>query len=105
MIQTIYNGGDVASDGPFVQVSRLGMPLTNEAVIPIGMKDRWNATSPYGGADLQFAKYFTNPELALYMDDSKFGGAVPSLNAYGFRKSHWARRLPQWHARLVWLER
>ncbi|HLK97897.1 MAG TPA: DUF4331 domain-containing protein, partial [Hymenobacter sp.] len=81
MIQTIYNGGDVASDGPFVQVSRLGMPLTNEAVIPIGMKDRWNATSPYGGADLQFAKYFTNPELALYMDDSKFGGAVPSLNA------------------------
>ena len=81
MIQTIYNGGDVASDGPFVQVSRLGMPLTNEAVIPIGMKDRWNATSPYGGADLQFVKYFTNPELALYMDDSKFGGAVPSLNA------------------------
>ncbi|HLK98881.1 MAG TPA: DUF4331 family protein, partial [Hymenobacter sp.] len=33
----------------------------------------------YGGADLQFAKYFTNPELALYMDDSKFGTAVPGL--------------------------
>ncbi len=81
MIETIYDGGDMAGDGKFVQVSRLGMPLTNEAVIPIGMKDRWNATSPYGGADLQFAKYFTNPELALYMDDSKFGGAVPSLNA------------------------
>jgi hypothetical protein len=45
------------------------------------MKDRWNATSPYGGEDLQFAKYFTNPELALYMDDSQFGTAVPSLNA------------------------
>ncbi|MDB5241142.1 MAG: hypothetical protein JWP57_1767, partial [Spirosoma sp.] len=28
---------------------------------------------------LQFAKYFTNPELALYMDDSQFGGAVPGL--------------------------
>ncbi|MBC3795431.1 DUF4331 family protein, partial [Spirosoma utsteinense] len=53
----------------------------NEAVIPIGMKDKWNAASPYGGEDLQFAKYFTNPELALYMDDSQFGSAVPSLNA------------------------
>jgi hypothetical protein len=57
------------------------MPLVNEAIIPLGMKDRWNATMPYGGEDLQFAKYFTNPELALYMDDSQFGGAVPSLNA------------------------
>ena len=81
MIQTIYKDGDMSGDGEYVQVSRLGMPLTNEAVIPIGMKDRWNATMPYGGEDLQFAKYFTNPELALYMDDSQFGGAVPSLNA------------------------
>ncbi len=81
MIQTIYSNGDQSGDGEYRQVSRLGMPLTNEAVIPIGMKDRWNATTPYGGEDLQFAKYFTNPELALYMDDSQFGGAVPSLNA------------------------
>ena len=81
MIKTIYNGGDVGNDGKYVQVSRLGMPLVNEAIIPIGMKDKWNATMPYGGADLQFAQYFTNPELALYMDDSQFGMAVPSLNA------------------------
>ena len=80
-IQTLSAGDSPASDGPFVQVSRLGMPLVNEAIIPIGMKDRWNATTPYGGNDLQFAPYFTNPELALYMDDSKFGGAVPALNA------------------------
>ena len=81
-IQTIFSGGDIGMDGEYVQVSRLGMPLVNEAIIPIGMKDRWNATTPYAGDDeLQFAKYFTNPELALYMDDSQFGGAVPSLNA------------------------
>ena len=79
MIRTLYAGGDVGYDGKYVQVSRLGMPLVNEAVIPIGMKDRWNATSPYNGEDLQFAQYFTNPELALYMDDSKFGTAVPGL--------------------------
>ena len=103
MIQTLYAGGDYGNDGKYVQVSRLGMPLTNEAVIPIGMKDRWNATSPYGGEDLQFAKYFTNPELALYMDDSQFGAAVPSLNALRIQ-THVAGcvRLPQWQARPVW---
>jgi hypothetical protein len=78
-IKTLSAGGAVAYSGNWVQVSRLGMPLTNEAIIPVGMKDKWNATTPDN--DLQFAKYFSNPELALYMDDSQFGGAVPSLNA------------------------
>ncbi|MEY5049576.1 MAG: hypothetical protein RLZZ175_2935, partial [Bacteroidota bacterium] len=49
----------------WVQVSRLGMPLTNEAVIPIGSKDKWNALTPYN-EDADMHKYFTNPELALY---------------------------------------
>jgi Domain of unknown function (DUF4331) len=79
-IKTINPGaGTIAYSGNWIQVSRLGMPLTNEAVIPVGMKDKWNATNPAN--DLQFASYFMNPELALYMDDSQFGGAVPSLNA------------------------
>lgn len=83
--------------GDWVQVSRLGMPLTNEAVIPIGYKDLWNATTPYQDlANLGiFGNFFYNPELALYMDDSQFGGAVPafaplriqskSLGAFDFR--------------------
>ena len=77
MIKTLYDGGDVGLDGDYVQVSRLGMPLTNEAIIPIGEKDRWNALKPRD--DLRFAKYFVNPELGLYMDDSQFGTAVPGL--------------------------
>ncbi|MBC8124331.1 MAG: DUF4331 domain-containing protein [Candidatus Kapabacteria bacterium] len=82
--------------GEWVQISRIGMPLTNEAVIPVGDKDRWNAGTPYETArEGTYAKYFVNPELALYMDDSKFGGAVPamadlriqtnSLGSYDFR--------------------
>jgi hypothetical protein len=67
--------------GPWIQVSRLGMPLTNEAIIPIGKKDLWNFLTPY--EDLPniktFGNYFYNPELALYMDDSFFGSAVPAL--------------------------
>jgi hypothetical protein len=77
--RTLNDGGDVSYDGGWVQVSRLGMPLTNEAIIPVGLKDRWNGTSP--AADIQYAKYFTNPELALYMDDEAFGKAVPGLAA------------------------
>jgi hypothetical protein len=79
-IKTLGVNGIPAYTGNFVQVSRLGMPLTNEAVIPVGSKDKWNATTPYNNNDLQFAPFFNNPELALYMDSSQFGGAVPSLN-------------------------
>ncbi|WP_462251796.1 DUF4331 family protein [Ferruginibacter sp.] len=77
-ITTLSLAGDKpATSGAWTQVSRLGMPLTNEAVIAIGQKDRWNATSPAN--DGQFVPFFKNPELALYMDDSQFGGAVPGL--------------------------
>lgn len=67
--------------GPWVQVSRLGMPLTNEVIVPIGLKDYWNSLTPY--QDLShlnlFGNHFYNPELALYMDDALFGAAVPAL--------------------------
>ncbi len=93
----ILNGdGTEKNNGPWVQVSRLGMPLTNEAVVPIGYKDYWNSLTPYQDlANLKtFGNFFYNPELALYMDDAQFGGAVPafsplriqknSLGAFGF---------------------
>ena len=72
------NGAAPNDDGEWIQVSRLGMPLTNEAVIPIGQKDYWNALTPYN-EDPAHNEYFYNPELGLYMDDALFGGAVPSF--------------------------
>ena len=71
--------------GPWVQVSRLGMPLVNEAIIPIGGKDFWNAVTPYSAEEQSFVQHFVGSkelnslELALYMDDSQFGGAIPGL--------------------------
>lgn len=66
--------------GSWVQVSRLGMPLTNEAVIPIGQKDFWNSLSPYSEiTETTLDANFYNPELGLYMDDEFFGGAVPAF--------------------------
>lgn len=93
------NGGAPNEQGDWVQVSRLGMPLTNEAVIPIGMKDYWNSLTPYDElTDTSLDEFFYNPELGLYMDDALFGGAVPafaplriqrnSLQAFDFGNGH-----------------
>ncbi len=101
-IRTLNTDGTQSFSGSWVQVSRLGMPLTNEAVIPIGNKDLWNSLTPYQEAGLgaydPFSASFYNPELALYMDDSQFGGAVPgftplriqskSLGSFDFRNTH-----------------
>ncbi len=48
-------------DGRYRQVSRLGMPLVNEVVIPLKDKNRFNASSPSN--DGQFLDYVTKPEL------------------------------------------
>ncbi len=88
-IRTLNTGGSESYNGEWVQVSRLGMPLTNEAVIPIGKKDLWNSSTPYQDlANLStFGNFFYNPELALYMDDSQFGGAVPALKPLRIQSS------------------
>lgn len=86
-IKTLNNAIDhfsenyVSHSGDWVQVSRLGMPLTNEVVVPIGYKDFWNRLTPYDDLSKikEFGNFFYNPELALYMDDSQFGGAVPAF--------------------------
>ena len=62
---TVLDGtGNKTATGAFVQVSRLAMPLVNEVVIPLGQKDRFNATRVAPGADVQFLPRVTDPELA-----------------------------------------
>ena len=78
-MRTLNTNGTITNTGNYVQISRIGMPLTNEAIIPIGMKDFWNTQNPAN--DIQFAGYFKNPELALYMDSSQYGPAVPGLDS------------------------
>jgi hypothetical protein len=79
-IRTLNTNGTESHSGTWVQVSRIGMPLTNEAVIPIGSKDVWNSRTPYNEVAWH-ENYLCNPELALYMDNSQFGSAVPALTA------------------------
>jgi hypothetical protein len=62
----------------WVQVSRLGNPLINEVVIPIGQKDEFNRTSP--ADDLaNFGKYALNPEPARLLN-ALFGLGVKETN-------------------------
>jgi hypothetical protein len=54
--------GKVINSGPWRQVSRLGNPLINEVIIPLGDKDGWNTVHPAG--DKAFAPFYAQPELA-----------------------------------------
>jgi Domain of unknown function (DUF4331) len=64
--------------GPFDQVSRLGMPLINEVIIPMGKKDFWNGQRPVD--DKQFTKYVAHPELAGLLP-VLYPGVFPHLAA------------------------
>jgi hypothetical protein len=67
------------ANGRWVQVSRLGNPLVNEVVIPLGQKDRFNATQP--ADDLaNFGKYVLSPELAKVLNILYPGLNVPETD-------------------------
>jgi hypothetical protein len=63
-------------DDDWVQVSRLGMPLVNEVVIPLGRKDRFNASDPRN--DQQFGSFVLNPEPARLIPVLYPGVNVPA---------------------------
>ncbi|TXH68663.1 MAG: DUF4331 domain-containing protein [Thiothrix sp.] len=65
------------STGPWVQVSRLGMPLVNEVVIGLPDKNRFNASEPKD--DAQFLDYVTKPTLPVLLN-VLFGVQAPTVN-------------------------
>ena len=111
-IRILRGDGTFDANGPQVQVSRLGNPLINEVVIPLGKKDYWNASEPKD--DAQFAGRYTSPELAtlegaLYpvLDGPPTTGrgdlvavlltGVPTLNFTGSRQADLLRLNTQLH--------
>lgn len=57
----VLTAGAQSYDGAYQQVSRLGNPLVNEVVIPLGLKDTFNAIPPT--ADAAAVPYVLDPEL------------------------------------------
>jgi len=64
--RTYNTDGTQNATGPWVQISRLGNPLVNEGVIPVGQKDLFNASAPSG--DGQFLESVIHPLLITYMN-------------------------------------
>ncbi len=64
--------------GPWQQVSRLGNPLFNEVIVPMGLKDRWNRSDPARDAD--YAGYVQHPEVAALLP-VLYPGVFPRLSA------------------------
>ncbi|CAN5530968.1 DUF4331 domain-containing protein [soil metagenome] len=71
----VGRGRDITLNaGPYRQVSRLGNPLVNELVIPLRLKDTFNASTPAN--DAQFAPFILDPQLARLIS-AVFGINVP----------------------------
>ena len=87
-VRILDDNGLTKGRGPWVQVSRLGNPLINEVVIPLGQKDYWNRQDPAN--DSQFAPFYTSPEVsrlenALYgtLPQGHAGGALQAIDETG----------------------
>ncbi len=79
VLPTVNKDGHVErghEEGPFTQVSRLGMPLINEVVIPLGMKDFWNLSDPSN--DSQFVQSYQTPQLQTLLP-ILYPGQFPNL--------------------------
>ena len=63
------------SYGEYVQVDRVGNPLTVEALIPLPMKDYWNRSLP--AFDQQFAQFIANPFFATGILNGVYNLPVP----------------------------
>jgi hypothetical protein len=67
---------ELSEAGPWVQVSRLGNPLFNEVLVPLGRKDYWNANQPVN--DAQFLDGVAHPELGKLLP-VLYPGVFPKL--------------------------
>ncbi|MGH2617035.1 MAG: DUF4331 domain-containing protein, partial [Thermomicrobiales bacterium] len=77
---TVLGPGASTASGPLVQVSRLGMPLVNEVVAPLGAKDLFNSSHPSG--DAQFLGAVTDPEIAVLLN-LLYGDALEAVPESG----------------------
>jgi hypothetical protein len=67
--------GDPQNYGEYVQIDRVGNPLTVEALIPLPMKDYWNRSLP--AFDQQFAQFIGNPFFASGILNGVYKVPVP----------------------------
>jgi hypothetical protein len=62
-VEVVNGNNDRSQFGEYKQVSRLGMALVNEVVIPVGKKDEFNGSKPKD--DAKFLQFVTKPEVPM----------------------------------------
>jgi hypothetical protein len=84
---------------PYVQVSRLGLPLINEVVVPVGLKDQYSASKPVNDLSFLGAKLL-DPELPKLIE-ALYGVPAPAAPrndllplAVGFEALGWPAFTP-----------
>ncbi len=75
-VRMLDDNGQTSSSGPWVQVSRLGNPLFNEVIVPLGKKDEWNSDNPVG--DSEYLSDVQKPELGGLLN-VLYPGVFPNL--------------------------
>lgn len=76
-LRVINADGTRSQSGAFQQISRLGNPLVNEVVIPLGLKDAFNSLSPqFDGTIPQVVQAIQDPELSRLLA-AVFGITIP----------------------------
>jgi hypothetical protein len=77
-VRVLRHKGKRRAHADWVQVSRLGNPLINEVIVPIGLKDKFNRTSPANDA-ANFGASALSPEPARLLN-ALFGLGVKENN-------------------------
>jgi hypothetical protein len=73
----VFSDGATSSSGQWVQVQRLGMPLVNEVVVPLALKDAFNSLKPWQDATIPaVVGVVTDPEPARLLK-ALYGLNVP----------------------------
>ncbi|MFN8441926.1 MAG: DUF4331 domain-containing protein [Caldilineaceae bacterium] len=84
----VFQKGKITSVGDPVQISRLGMPLVNEVVLPLALKDAFNSLEPREDYDIftsetdagaLLAKSVLQPELGTLLN-ALYGVPLPEGN-------------------------
>lgn len=78
-VRVVWDKAKLQVSGPWVQVSRLGNPLFNEVIVPMGKKDLWNSLSPQ--TDKLFLENVQHPELAKLLP-VLYPKVFPNLQAF-----------------------
>src|SRR4029453_5051381 len=75
----VFGAGNIQNVGDLVQISRLGMPLVNEVVLPLALKDAFNSLKPENDYDLFTSDSYAGELLGSSVYSPELGTLLNSL--------------------------